>query len=167
MASTTASVPIRPFQRIRRHSPVTCGTCHGFPHAGSELVFPPQRDIGTGGQAAAGSFNGPDATTVGGSGPAPAKDLPLFEITCTGTPHPFYGAKILTNDPGTGLITGKCQDIGKKTVPALRGLASRAPFFSDGSAKNLTGVVDFYNRRFNMGLTTQEKTDLVNFMAAL
>lgn len=159
--------PNPPFPTNPPPFPVTCGTCHGFPHAGSELVFPPQRDIGTGGQAAAGSFKGPDATTVGGSGPAPAKDLPLFEITCNGAPHPFYGSKILTNDPGTGLITGKCQDIGKKTVPALRGLASRAPFFSDGSAKNLAGVVDFYNRRFNMGLTAQEKTDLVNFMAAL
>jgi hypothetical protein len=149
--------------------PFTCGACHGFPHAGSELIFPPHRDVGTGGQAAAGSFQGPMAgsDTTGGVGPAPAKDLPLFEITCTGTPHPFYGARILTNDPGTGLITGKCKDIGKKTVPALRGLASRAPFFSDGSAKNLAGVIDFYNRRFNIGLTTQEKTDLVNFMAAL
>ena len=163
------SIPGGPTIEIGNNVPFTCSGCHGFPHAGSELVFPPQRDIGTGGQADAGSFNGPKAgtDTTGGVGPAPAGDLPTFKITCTGAPHPFYGTEIITNDPGTGLITGKCKDIGKRTVPALRGLASRAPFFSDGSAKNIAAVVGFYNQRFNIGLTAQEKTDLVNFMAAL
>lgn len=145
--------------------PVSCQTCHGMPHAGSEVVFPPQRDIGVGGHAA--SFAGLQAAQGFGSGPAPAYDMPVFEFDCTAHPHPFYGATIVTNDPGKGLITGKCADLGKTTVPQLRALAARAPFFHDGSAKDLGGVVDFYNQRFAINLTDQEKTDLVNFLSAL
>lgn len=145
---------------IGNNVPFTCSGCHSFPHAGSELVFPPQRDIGTGGQANI-------LSAADGRGTAPHADLPIFTFHCTGTPHPFYGNTIVTNDPGTGLITGKCKDIGKKTVPALRGLASRAPFFSDGSAASLGDVVDFYNQRFNIALTVQEKSDLVAFLSAL
>ena len=148
--------------------PVNCQTCHGMPHAGSELVFPPQRDIGIGGHATAASFNGPQAAQGVGSGPAPATDMPIFKFTCTnGATHPFYGTTIITNDPGKGLITGKCADLGQTTVPQLRALAARAPYFHDGSAKDLGAVVDFYNQRFVMNLTVQEKTDLVNFMSAL
>ena len=151
---------IAPGVPIGNGVPFTCSGCHAFPHAGSELVLPPQRDIGIGGQASV-------LPAADGQGTAPQGDLPVFTIHCTGTPHPFYGSTIVTNDPGTGLITGKCKDIGKKTVPALRGLASRAPYFSDGSAAGLADVVDFYNQRFNIALTVQEKSDLVAFLAAL
>jgi cytochrome c peroxidase len=64
-------------------------------------------------------------------------------------------------------VTGKCADIGKITVPALRGLASRAPYFHDGAAATLTDVVNFYDRRFSIGLSAQDKIDLVNFLNAL
>lgn len=148
--------------------PGTCSACHGKPNAGSELVFPPQRDIGTGGQAAPNSFDGPTAVSGPGVGPLPAGDLPIFKFTCTGTStHPFYGKEIITNDPGPAMITGKCKDIGKKTVPQIRSLAARAPYFSDGSAKNLRAVVEFYDKRFKIDLTEQDKQDLTNFMAAL
>ena len=30
----------------------------------------------------------------------------------------------------------------------MRGLAARAPYFSNGSAKDLRGVVDYYDRRY-------------------
>lgn len=138
--------------------PGTCSLCHSFPHAGSEAVnfVPPQRDIGTGGQA----------TAFGG--PGPASDLPVFRFTCTnGARHPFYGTTVTTNDPGPALITGRCADIGKKTVPQLRALAAHEPYFSDGSARTLADVVEFYDRRFAIKLTRQEKLDLVNFMNAL
>jgi len=49
----------------------------------------------------------------------------------------------------------------------LRGLAARAPYFANGSAKTLRAVVDFYDRRFDMKLTDQEKEDLINFLGAL
>jgi cytochrome c peroxidase len=49
----------------------------------------------------------------------------------------------------------------------LRGLASRAPFFHGGNASSLQDVVNFYDQRFSIGLTPQQKTDLVNFLNTL
>ena len=49
----------------------------------------------------------------------------------------------------------------------LRGLAARAPYFSNGSAASLGEMVDFYDRRFNIGYTDQEREDLINFLSAL
>jgi cytochrome c peroxidase len=49
----------------------------------------------------------------------------------------------------------------------FRGLGSRAPYFANGSAKSIREVVDFYDRRFNVGYTDEEKADLVNFLLAL
>ena len=49
----------------------------------------------------------------------------------------------------------------------FRGLAARAPYFSNGSAKNLMELVDYYDRRFDMRLTAQDKQDLVNFLGVL
>ena len=37
-----------------------------------------------------------------------------------------------------------------------RGLAARAPYFANGSAKSLREVVDFYDRRFDMKNVIEE-----------
>lgn len=96
-------------------------------------------------------------------------ELPVFKLTCRADakPHPFLGRVIYTSDPGRALITGKCADIGAITMGQFRGLAARAPYFSNGSAKNLMELVDYYDRRFDMRLTTQDKEDLVNFLKVL
>ena len=39
--------------------------------------------------------------------------------------------------------------------------------FHIGAAATLTEVVEFYNQRFQMGLTDQEKADLVAFLKSL
>jgi cytochrome c peroxidase len=52
-------------------------------------------------------------------------------------------------------------------VPVLRGLASRAPFFHGGEAKSMADLVNFYDTRFTIGLTAQDKQDLVNFLNTL
>jgi cytochrome c peroxidase len=65
------------------------------------------------------------------------------------------------------LITGNCADIGKFKGPILRGLAARAPYFHNGSAATLMDVVNFYNQRFGIGLTAQQRDDLVNFLKTL
>jgi cytochrome c peroxidase len=65
------------------------------------------------------------------------------------------------------MITGKCADIGKVKGPILRGLAARAPYFHNGSAGTLMDVVNFYDERFGIGFTSDEKQDLVNFLNAL
>jgi cytochrome c peroxidase len=65
------------------------------------------------------------------------------------------------------MITGKCKDVGKTKGPILRGLESRAPYFHNGAAKTLDDAVEFYNLRFNMNLSDQQKKDLVAFLRTL
>ena len=49
----------------------------------------------------------------------------------------------------------------------FRGLAARAPYFSNGSARTLRELVDFYDRRYTIGFSEQEKQDLASFLGAL
>jgi cytochrome c peroxidase len=70
-------------------------------------------------------------------------------------------------DPGKAMISGKWTDIGKTKGPMLRGLGARAPYFHNGSARDLRDVVKFYNARFNIGLTPRQSRDLVTFLGAL
>ena len=72
-----------------------------------------------------------------------------------------------TSDPGRALVTGHCADIGAITMGQFRGLAARAPYVSNGSAKDLRELVDYYDRRFDMRLSGQEKQDLINFLGVL
>ena len=46
-------------------------------------------------------------------------------------------------------------------------MAARGPYFHNGSAATLEEAVDFYNERFNIGLSAQDKADLVAFLKAL
>ena len=88
--------------------------------------------------------------------------LPVFKITCEAT-----GQVVYSQDPGRGLISGKCKDVGAIVVQQFRGLAGRAPYFANGTAKDLNAVVEFYDRRFGIGYTPQQKRDLVNFLKVL
>ncbi len=128
----------------------SCVFCHNMSQMGMD-VAPGQVDLGT--------------TNLPFADPQP--DLPLFKVTCLGAPHPHYGRVIYTHDPGYALTTGRCADVGRITLQSLRGLAARAPYFSNGSAKDLRAVIDYYDRRYDIGYTEQEKEDLVNLMRAL
>jgi cytochrome c peroxidase len=86
--------------------------------------------------------------------------LPVFTLQCGGNTY-------VVTDPGRALISGNCDDIGKFKGPILRGLAARAPYFHNGSAATLLDVVNFYNQRFGIGFTDQQKKDLVNFLKTL
>ena len=127
-----------------------CAFCHNMSQMGMD-VAPGQVDLGT--------TNQPFAD--------PQPWLPLFRITCKGAPHPHLGRVILTSDPGYALTTGRCADVGKITLQTLRSLSARAPYFSNGSAKDLRGVIDFYDRRYHIGYSEQDKQDLVNLLSAL
>jgi hypothetical protein len=116
----------------------SCATCHA---AGGERWM----NIGT------------TETTEAAASP----DLPLFRIRCNS------GSVMYTQDPGRALITGRCADVGAIVVQQLRGLASRAPYFANGGARTLADVIDFYDRKFEIHYTEQEKSDLVNFLKAL
>jgi hypothetical protein len=132
--------------------PGFCGTCHDTPNVGNHSVKAPL-NIGI---ANAGP-NSPPALDISG--------LPVFMLSCTS--GPLTGQSFVVTDPGRALISGKCADIGKLKGPILRGLAARAPYFHNGSAATLLDVVEFYNQRFNLGFTDQQKSDLVAFLKTL
>jgi hypothetical protein len=73
----------------------------------------------------------------------------------------------LTCDPGRALSTGLWADVGKFRASPLRGLASRAPYFHDGQAATIKDVIQHYQDRFSLGLTTQQIGDLGAFLNAL
>jgi hypothetical protein len=129
-----------------------CAFCHNMQRTGMD-VAPGQVDLGT--------TNMPHAN--------PSPELPLFKLTCKAgyPPHPHLGRVVYTQDPGYALTTGKCADIGKITIQSMRGLAARPPYFSNGSAATLREIIDFYDRRYQMGLSEQEKQDLGNLMGVL
>ena len=53
-----------------------------------------------------------------------------------------------------------------RTTP-LRGLWQHAPYFHDGSARTLADVVAHYDRVRRLGLTDQQKRDLVEYLKTL
>jgi hypothetical protein len=132
--------------------PGFCGTCHDTPNAGNHSVKAPL-DIGV----ADAGLKAPPVLDISG--------LPVFTLTCTS--GPLAGKVYTVTDPGRALISGQCADIGKLKGPILRGLESRAPYFHNGSAATLMDVVNFYDQRFGIGFSAQQKQDLVNFLKAL
>jgi hypothetical protein len=138
----------------------TCATCHGM-HMTALDTANGWMDIGT--------TNLPWAVETPLNPWNEAKpQMPLFKVTCTTPePHPFLGRVIYTQDPGRALISGKCNDVGTIVMQQFRGLAARAPYFSNGSAATLRELVDYYDRRYDIGYSEQEKRDLVNFLSAL
>jgi cytochrome c peroxidase len=129
----------------------TCTTCHDSPNVGNH------------------SKNLPLNIGVADSNPPVLEvaDLPVFTVRCTGTTGPLAGQVFNVTDLGRALISGSCADVGKVKGPILRGMAGRAPYFHNGSAARLEDVVNFYNQRFSIGLSDQEKSDLVAFLKTL
>jgi cytochrome c peroxidase len=125
--------------------PGTCGTCHDSPNVGNHSVSAPL-NIGVA-----------DLTS-----PLDLSYLPVITLQNKTTSEIKT-----TTDPGRALITGLWKDVGRLKGPILRGLASRAPYFHIGSASSLSDVVNFYEKRFNVGFTAQEKQDLIAFLNAL
>jgi hypothetical protein len=128
----------------------TCTTCHDSPEVGNHSAPLP---INIGVVDAASSS--PAGKTLD------IKHLPIYSFRSTAT-----GAVRTVTDPGRALITGRFKDIGKMKGPILRGLAARQPLFHNGSA-TIAQAINFYNLRFNIGLTSQERSDLGNFLRSL
>lgn len=121
----------------------TCTTCHDSPNVGNHSVSL-ALDIGLTG-----------ANQRWG-------DQPLYTMRNKTT-----GATIQTTDPGRAMITGKWADMSHFKGAILRGLAGRAPYFHNGSAKTLTDVIKFYDTQFHIGLDATQFVDLANFLATL
>jgi cytochrome c peroxidase len=138
----------------------TCTTCHDTFNVGNRS-FPLPLDIGTSHSLTYET----DPNIIAALKELESPKLPVFQLACT--QGPLTGTTYYTSDPATALITGQCSDIGKGKVLTLRGLAARAPYFHNGAAANLQEVVNFYNRRFQIGLSEEQKQDLVNFLQTL
>jgi len=125
----------------------TCTTCHDTPNAGNHSFSVP---LGIGTTA----YPVQPALDIAG--------LPIYTVQCIAT-----GETVQVTDIGRAMISGKCADIGKVKGPVLRALAARAPYFHNGGAKTLDDAVEFYNERFSLALTSQQKADLAAFLRTL
>jgi len=121
----------------------TCTICHDTPNAGNHSV------------AMALNIGMADAAQR-------TPDLPLYTLRRKTT-----GELTQTTDPGRALVTGKWADVGKFKGPVLRALSARAPYFHNGAAATLEDALDFYERRFALGLSPQERADLLAFLKSL
>lgn len=121
----------------------TCTTCHNTPNVANHS-FAIALDIGT------------------SDGSRRTSDMPLYTLR-----NKKSGVTLQTTDPGLALSTGKWADIGRFKGPILRGLAARAPYFHNGSARNLREVVRFYEQRFGLQLSNREERDLIAFLRSL
>jgi cytochrome c peroxidase len=131
-----------------------CGVCHNSPNVGNHSS-PLAINIGVT-MAQPLNNNGSVNTTLD------IGNLPVYTLQNSST-----GATVAVTDPGKAIQSGKWTDLGKTKGPILRGLAGRAPYFHNGSAKDLTTVMNFYNQRFAIGLTSQQIADFVAFLRAL
>jgi hypothetical protein len=143
----------------------SCTTCHNAPNV-ADHSLPLPLDIGTSHSTLSG--NETDPLIANALKKLSMPDLPVYLVS--GCPNPFNASEPISfysSDPARALITGHCSDFNRGKGPILRGLAARAPYFHNGSAANLNEVVDFYNIRFQMNLTQQQKDQLVAFLNAL
>ena len=131
----------------------TCGTCHNSPNVAN---FTSNAMMDTGVTA----VNAPN----GASSHLFLTGLPVFTVQCIAGPD--AGQTFSVTDLGFAMTTGQCADIGKTKVPVIRSIASRSPYFHNGSGQDITFLVKFYNARFNIGLTAQEQSDLETFLEA-
>ncbi|MET0291404.1 MAG: hypothetical protein ABW136_03500 [Steroidobacteraceae bacterium] len=139
----------------------TCATCHGM-HMTAMDVANGWMDIGTTNQPWA--REAPENPWT-----SETPQMPLFRVECRKDlpAHPYLGRVIYTQDPGRALISGKCNDVGTIVMQQFRGLAARPPYFSNGSAGSLRELIDFYDRRYNIQYSEQEKLDLEHFLGSL
>jgi hypothetical protein len=133
----------------------SCATCHDTPNGGNHSVKAPLNI-----NIAGAGPDAPPALNISG--------LPVFTVACSvATFFRPANTPFQVTDLGRATLSGKCADVGKTKGPVLRGLAGRAPYFHNGSAAQLIDAVNFYDQRFNIGFTAQEKADLVAFLMTL
>ncbi|MDX2015729.1 MAG: cytochrome c peroxidase [Myxococcaceae bacterium] len=126
------------------------------------------------------------ALLVPQTGPrVPAVDTGRFQDVPPLLASPFNGAGVFSDDAGAGQarLAGLTQSpalTGQFRTPTLRGLSNSAPYMHAGQLATLEAVVDFYDVGGGatdggvkdpllqpLGLSSQEKADLVSFLRAL
>lgn len=121
----------------------TCSSCHSNPNIGSNAL--------------------PLLLNTGiADGALRTLDLPLYTLRNRKT-----GAIQKTTDPGAAMTTGKWNDIGKFKVPSLRALETHFPYMHNGFSGELLDIINFYDNRFLIDLSDQDKADLRAFLVTL
>ena len=121
----------------------TCSTCHNSPNVGGHSVVR-MFDVGTADQINCGL------------------QLPLVTVQ-NKTTNETRSVCDLGRANGSHLWA----EIGTFRAPPLRGLAARTPYFHDGQAPRIDDVIDYFDRRFQIGLSGAERSDLLAFLRAL
>jgi cytochrome c peroxidase len=70
-------------------------------------------------------------------------------------------------EPNNGPSLASRSATGMYRTSPLHGLWQHAPYFHNGIAATLADVVDLYNTRKQLGLTAQQKADLVEYLKSL
>jgi cytochrome c peroxidase len=94
------------------------------------------------------------------------------------TDNKFQNTGVGNNDEGRFAVTQQEADRGAFKTPGLRNAALHAPYMHDGSLPTLEAVIDYYDRggddkkgkspfMLRIGLTTEEKQDLLAFLKTL
>ncbi len=122
----------------------TCSTCHNAPNVGGHSVIR-MFDVGTADPANC------------------SPDLPMLTVQNKNDTTQTR----MTCDLGRATGSRLWADIGAFRAPPLRGLAARAPYFHDGQAEEIKDVIKYFDSRFNINLSRQEKRDLEAFLKAL
>src|SRR5262249_21681109 len=120
----------------------TCSSCHNVPNIGGHAVIR-MMDTGTADE--------PNCDPA----------LPILTLQNTAT---LETRRVC--DMGRG-GNGGWTDVAKFRVPPLRGLAARAPYCDDGQARTIAAVIRYYEKRFAMRLSHDQRDDLEAFLAAL
>jgi len=121
----------------------TCSTCHNTPNVGGHSVIR-MMDIGT--------ANEPNCNPV----------LPIITVQNKTT---METRRVC--DLGRGQGSGVWTEIASFRVPPLRGLAARAPYFHNGSAKNIKQAIRYHEERFNIDQPPEEGASPLTELAAL
>ena len=104
----------------------TCETCHNNVNVGNDNFLDPKHT----GIEDNSYLSVLQKTSTGKPAIAPPPDMPLFSFLCPLNTIEFFSNPVTyngkqydlfqTTDPGVGLITGQCSDLGKMKVPVLR-----------------------------------------------
>ncbi len=96
---------------------------------------------------------------------------PLF------TDNLFHNAGFSGDDKGLYMVTHKDEDMGKFKTPSLRDVMRTVPWMHNGSVKDMTVLIEHFNRADGPGadknlikplnLTVKEKKDLLAFLNAI
>jgi hypothetical protein len=71
------------------------------------------------------------------------------------------------DEVGTDPLLAERGTTGMYRTTPLRGVWQHPPYFHDGSAPTLLDVIDHYDAHFDLGLTAEEKNELVEYLKSL